>query len=82
MTPANMPWYKSRILVGVLLSAALKALVLLGVTGEVAAADEAAWLDIALLVASFVGDALAAQGRLTQTAAPTITATKKETTDA
>jgi hypothetical protein len=75
----TLPWYKSRILMGALLSAVLKLLVLTGVAGDLAPADQAAWLDIVLLVASFAGDALAAHGRLTQTAAPTITATKGPT---
>lgn len=72
-TPATLPWWKSRVIVGALVSAGLKILYLTGLIGEVAPEDEAAWLDVAVLLASFVGDAIAAQARLTQKAAPKIT---------
>lgn len=81
MTPETMPWYKSRVLLGVLLSAVLKALVLLGVTGELAADQQAEWLDVIVLLSSFIGDAIAAHARIAQTAAPAITATKGSNTD-
>lgn len=77
MPPATLPWYKSRVIVGALVSAALKVLFLTGLVGELAPEDEAQWVDVAVLLASFIGDAVAAQARISQTSAPPITATKK-----
>ncbi len=75
-TPETMPWWKSRVIVGALLSAALKILYLTGVMGEVAPDQEAAWLEIVVLLASFFGDAIAAHARVTQKVAPKITGSK------
>ncbi len=59
-----------------MISAALKVLYLTGLVGEVAPEDEAAWIEIAVLIASFAGDVLAARARVVQTAAPKITGGK------
>lgn len=74
--PASIPWYKSRVIVGALVSAVLKALYLTGWVGEIAEGDAEQWVDIAVLLASFIGDAVAARARVVQEAAPTITARK------
>lgn len=76
--PETLPWYKSRIIVGALVSAVLKVLFLTGLAGEVAPHEAAEWVDVAVLLASFVGDALVARGRIAQTVAPTITLTRKD----
>lgn len=73
MPPHSLPWYKSRVIMGALVSALLKILFLTGLAGEIAPADEAQWVDIAVLLASFIGDAVAAQARVVQKSAPPIT---------
>lgn len=74
--PATLPWYKSHVIVGALVSAVLKILYLTGIAGELAPEAEAEWVDIAVLLASFIGDAVAARARVVQEAAPPITGTK------
>lgn len=78
MTPETLPWYKSRVIVGALVSAVLKILYLTGWVGELADADAAQWVDVAVLLASFIGDAVAARARVVQEAAPPITLKRKE----
>ena len=75
--PHSLPWYKSRVIVGALVSAALKVLYLTGWVGELAADDAEQWIDVAVLLASFIGDAVAAQARVVQKAAPPITVKKR-----
>lgn len=75
--PDSMPWYKSRVIVGALVSAALKVLYLTGWVGELADGDAEQWVDVAVLLASFIGDAVAARARVVQEAAPKITSGKR-----
>lgn len=75
--PDSMPWYKSRVIVGALVSAVLKALYLTGWVGELADGDAEQWVDVAVLLASFIGDAVAARARVVQEAAPKITSSKR-----
>ncbi len=75
--PETLPWYKSRVIVGALVSAVLKILYLTGWVGELAEGDEAQWVDVAVLLASFIGDAVAAQARVVQEVAPPITLRKE-----
>ena len=77
MLPETLPWWKSRVIVGALVSAALKILYLTGLAGELAPESESEWVDVAVLLASFVGDAIAARARVVQEAAPPITLRKE-----
>lgn len=74
--PETLPWYKSRVIVGALVSAVLKILYLTGWVGELADGAEAQWVDVAVLFASFIGDAVAARARVVQEASPKITVKK------
>lgn len=79
MFPDTLPWYKSRVIVGALVSAVLKILYLTGLAGELAPEAEAEWADVAVLLASFIGDAIAARARVVQQAAPAIVSSKGKT---
>lgn len=72
--PATLPWWKSRVIVGALVSAICKLLFALGAVAAVAPDEEAAIADALLLVISIVGDAVVVQARLSQKFAPPITA--------
>ena len=71
--PDHLPWWKSRVIIGALVSAALKMLYLTGWAGEIAPEDTEELIDVAVLLASFVGDFIAARARVKQDAAPPIT---------
>ena len=72
----NLPWYKSKILVGAMISMLGKVLVLSGVIGVFAPEDADALTNTIVLLASGVGDLMAFGARLTQKAAPEITLKK------
>ena len=73
----TIPWYKSKIIVGIFISALTKLLVLTGLTGEFTDADNQQLVDIIVLLAGGVGDLIAFGARVTQTHAPSVTLTKK-----
>lgn len=74
--PETLPWWKSRVIVGVLISAIFKLLFIVGITDEVDDATVESIIEAVLLGASFIGDFIAGNARVVQTAAPKITATK------
>lgn len=74
MDPA-IPWYKSSIVVGLVVSLVLKGLVISGLVGSIAPGLETQLTEAILLVLSGGGDLWALRGRLVQTAAPVVTAT-------
>jgi hypothetical protein len=74
MFPDNMPWYQSRIIIGAIVSIVMKLLVATGVLGEVGL-DDGAITDAVLLVIGGIADLWIMYQRVTQKAAPTITAT-------
>lgn len=80
MPPQSIPWWKSRVIVGALISALFKAifaaLVLFDVDVGVTDEELAPLVDALVLLVSFIGDAIAARGRITQRHVPTITAGK------
>lgn len=76
----RLPWYKSRIMIGAFVSILSKILVLSGVLGEFTEGDQQALVDIIVLLGGGIGDVLVLYGRVTQKTAPTITATRADTT--
>lgn len=84
MNPETLPWWKSRVIVGAGISALLKLifalLVLFGHPVEFADEDLAPVIDALVLLVSFVGDFVAARGRITQKVAPPITLRKEPPT--
>lgn len=74
--PLALPWWKSRVIVGALVSAVTKVLALSGVTTEIAPEDEAAWIDLVLILASLAGDFIAIRARVVQVSAPPIVGSK------
>lgn len=75
--PDQMVWWKSRVLIGALVSVAFKVAFLTGLAEAAAPPDIAEWVDVALILSSFVGDAIAARARLVQEAAPPLTLSSK-----
>ena len=71
MFPEQLPWYKSKIIIGALVSIIMKVLVATGVLGT--ALDDKAVTDAALLIIGGVADMYVIYHRTTQKAAPTIT---------
>lgn len=72
--PTHLPWYKSKVIVGALVSAASKLLIVTDVAGGLAPGDEAVIAEAIVLGAGLIGDAAALGGRLYQRFAPRITA--------
>lgn len=73
----DLPWYKSKIIVGALISMLGKILVVSGVIGEFAPENVDALTNTVILVISGIGDLMAFGARITQKTAPTITLTKE-----
>jgi hypothetical protein len=71
-----MPWYKSKVIVGALISIAAKVLVMAGVINDLAPADADNLANLVVLVVGGVGDIVAIGARVAQKHAPAITATK------
>lgn len=71
MFPDNMPWYKSRIVIGAVISVLMKLLVLTGILDT--AFNEEAVTDAVLLVIGGIADLWIMKERFTQKAAPTLT---------
>lgn len=74
--PETLPWWKSRVIIGALVSALFKLLFALGLSDEIADDELSAFVEVALLLASFVGDFIAARARVVQKVAPQITVRK------
>lgn len=74
----ELPWYKSKILVGALISMLGKVLVLTGVLGEFTTESSEALTNTIVLVMSGIGDLMAFGARITQKTAPEITLTKEK----
>lgn len=73
LPPATLPWWRSRVIVGALVSVLCKLLFAFGITSEIAEEDERQLADAALLTMGIVGDAVAIRARLVQEHAPPIT---------
>lgn len=77
MYPETLPWWKSRVIVGALVSAIFKllfaVLVLFDVDVPVGDDDLQPVIDAIVLLVSLVGDCIAARARVVQVSAPTIT---------
>ena len=71
MFPSEMPWYRSKIIIGAVISVITKLLVATGVIDG--AIDDAALTDIILLLIGGVADLYIMYQRWTQKAAPAIT---------
>lgn len=76
MLPTELPWYKSKVIMGVIISVLSKILFATGVIGELAPADQAQLADILVLVIGGIGDLVAVGARVVQKEAPKITAGK------
>jgi hypothetical protein len=72
MFPETLPWYKSRIIIGAIISILTKVLVATGILD--ATFDDESLTDAALLVIGGLADLWIMYQRTTQKAAPTITA--------
>jgi hypothetical protein len=73
----TMPWYRSQIIVGALISVLSKVLVATGAVAEIAPDDEQQLASLVVLVLGGLGDIWAMRARVIQTRAPAITATKQ-----
>ncbi len=71
MFPSTLPWYKSKIIVGAIVSLITKMLVIFGLLDGTF--DDAAATDAILLVVGVAADIFIAISRKTQKAAPAIT---------
>jgi len=76
MMEVTLPWYKSGIMVGLIVSLLLKAAVVSGLVTEVSDEQAAAVTNAVVLVLSGLADLWAMRGRLTQQGSPTITLKK------
>lgn len=72
----TLPWYKSSVIIGALISAIAKLLVITGVVGEFTDADVEALTNLIILAVGAVGDIIAIVSRINQQTAPTITGGK------
>ncbi len=72
--PIDMPWWKSRVIVGALVSIVMKLLVVSGLAAEVTAEDSQQLVDLALILIGAVGDLVVIASRVRQKHAPAITA--------
>ena len=73
----NMPWYKSKIIVGALLAVLAQILSGTGAIAVVTPDDQARLADLIVQLVGAVGAILALGARLTQKRAPSITLTKQ-----
>lgn len=70
--PRTMPWWRSRVIVGSLVSASAVVLARSGLTHDIAPDDLAAWTDLVLTILSLLGAGLAVHSRIDQDTAPRI----------
>ena len=73
-SPATMPWWKSRVIVGALVSIVMKLLVVSGLTGDFTADESQQLVDLALILIGAIGDVVVIASRVRQRHAPAITA--------
>ena len=74
--PEVMPWYRSKIIVGALVSIITKLLVVSGLTGEFTATETSQIADLALIVIGGIGDLVAIGARVRQRYVPQIVASQ------
>ena len=72
--PSAIPWYRSKIILGAVVSIVTKILVMTGLVNELAPDDNENLVNLIVLVAGGIGDLVAIGARLVQNAAPEITA--------
>lgn len=77
MYPQTLPWYRSQVIVAAIISIFSKVLVGFGVIGEIAPESEEELTSLIVLVIGGLADLWAMRARITQKAAPSITATKQ-----
>jgi hypothetical protein len=68
--PPTIPWYKSQVLWGILISVLLKIVWAVFKWSPLADGEEAEVVRQVTVLASFLGDAIATHGRVTATAQP------------
>jgi hypothetical protein len=73
-TTPTLPWYRSKVIVGAIISFGSKLLVMTGAINELAPEDAETISNMIVLAGGFVGDFLAIYARATQKSAPKITA--------
>lgn len=74
----TMPWYKSKIIWGAIISMTGKLLVATGLVTEFAPEDSTMIADTVVLIISGIGDLMAFGARVAQKRAPEITLTKEK----
>ena len=72
--PETMPWWRSRIIIGALVSILMKVLVVSGFTADVSPADSQQIVDLVLILIGATGDLVAIGARVRQKFVPAITA--------
>lgn len=77
ISPPNLPWYRSQVIIGAAISIITKLLVVLGIIGELAPEDSEQLTSTVVLVIGGLADIWAMRARVTQKAAPPITLTSK-----
>lgn len=77
MFPQTLPWYRSQVIVAALISIITKLLVGFGVIGDIAPEVNEEIAATVVLVIGGLADLWAMRARITQKAAPAITATKQ-----
>lgn len=70
--PLELPWYKSKVIVGALISILAKLLVITGLVGDFTDADTAQVTDLVLIMFGALGDLIAIGARVRQKYAPPI----------
>jgi hypothetical protein len=75
--PVAIPWYQSRILLGLIVSMVSKMLVISGVASSVSSDKQEFLVNSLVLMVGFAADGYAGWKRLNQEAAPNITGTQK-----
>lgn len=71
--PTSMPWYRSTVIIGAIVSILAKVLVMTGLIGELAPDDEAELTNLIVLLIGGIGDIVAIGSRVRQKHAPAIT---------
>lgn len=78
MTPTAIPWYKSKVIVGAVISIITKILVMTGLVTQIAPEDAENITNLIVLVLGGVGDLVAIGARVAQKHAPDITVATTE----
>jgi hypothetical protein len=72
----SLPWYRSKIIIGAIISITTKVLVVSGLVSQIAPEDSEALTNLLVLLGGGVGDLMALVARLMQKAAPPISLRK------